>query len=143
MTVKQISVFVENKPGKLAELTGLLRQHDIDMRALSIAEAQDFGIVRIIVNDSYNTACVLKDAGYVMSITPVLAAAIDDKPGALDTILDILGEADINLEYTYAFLGRVKGKAYMIMRVSNVEAAVDALNGKGVRLYGQNDLAEL
>lgn len=143
MTVKQISVFVENKPGKLAELTGLLHQHDIDMRALSIAEAQDFGIVRIIVNDSYNTACVLKDAGYVMSITPVLAAAIDDKPGALDTILDILGEADINLEYTYAFLGRVKGKAYMIMRVSDTEAAVDALNGKGVRLYDQNDLAEL
>lgn len=143
MTVKQISVFVENKPGKLAELTNILHQNNIDMRALSIAEAEDFGVVRIIVNDSYNTACVLKDAGYILSVTPVLAAAIDDKPGALDAILDILGEAGINLEYTYAFLGRVHGKAYMIMRVSDNEKAIDALSAKGVSLYGQNDLENL
>lgn len=143
MTVKQISVFVENKPGKLAELTNVLHQNGIDMRALSIAEAEDFGVVRIIVNDSYNTACVLKDAGYVLSVTPVLAAAIDDKPGALDAILDILGEAGINLEYIYAFLGRVHGKAYMIMRVSDCDKAVDALAAKGVHLYDQNDLENL
>lgn len=143
MTVKQISVFVENKPGKLAELTNVLHQNSIDMRALSIAEAEDFGVVRIIVNDSYNTACVLKDAGYVLSVTPVLAAAIDDKPGALDAILDILGEAGINLEYIYAFLGRVHGKAYMIMRVSDCDKAVDVLTGKGVHLYDQNELENL
>ena len=87
MTVKQISVFVENKPGKLSELTEVLRRNSIDMRALSIAEAEDFGVVRIIVNDSYNTACVLRDAGYVLSITPVLAAAIPDEPGGLAHIL--------------------------------------------------------
>ena len=79
MTVKQISVFVENKPGRLAEMAALLGQQDIDMRALSIAEAEDFGIVRIIVDDAYNTAQVLKEAGYVFSITPVLAAAIPDE----------------------------------------------------------------
>ncbi|MBQ4050571.1 MAG: acetolactate synthase [Oscillospiraceae bacterium] len=143
MAVKQISVFVENKPGKLAELTNVLHQHEIDMRALSIAEAEDFGVVRIIVNDSYNTACVLKDAGYILSVTPVLAASIDDKPGALDAILDILGEADINLEYIYAFLGRVQGKAYMVMRVSDCEKAADVLTKKGIRLYDQTDLENL
>ena len=143
MTVKQISVFVENKPGKLAELTSVLHQNNIDMRALSIAEAEDFGVVRIIVNDSYNTACVLKDAGYVMSITPVLAAAIDDKPGALDAILEILGEADINLEYIYAFLGRVRGEAYMVMRVSDPDKAADVLAQKGIRLVGQSELENL
>ena len=143
MTVKQISVFVENKPGKLAELTNVLHQNNIDMRALSIAEAEDFGVVRIIVNNPYDTACVLKDAGYVMSVTPVLAAAIDDKPGALDAILDVLGEADVNLEYIYAFLGRIHGKAYMIMRVSDIEKAVEILTAKGVRLYDQNDLENL
>jgi len=87
MTVKQISVFVENKPGKLAELTDYLNQQDIDMRALSIAEAQDFGIVRMIVDDAYKTSQVLKNAGYVVSITPVLAVEMSDEPGSLYKIL--------------------------------------------------------
>lgn len=93
MTVKQISVFVENKPGQLAEFAALLRKNSIDMRALSIAETQDFGILRIIVNDSYKTACVLKDEGYVFSITPVLAVAVPDQAGSLYEILKVLGTA--------------------------------------------------
>ena len=92
MTVKQISVFVENSAGKLAELTEYLNQHDIDMRALSIAETQDFGIVRMIVNDAYKASCVLKEAGYVASITPVLAVEMPDEPGSLFRILKILGD---------------------------------------------------
>lgn len=83
MTVKQISVFLENKPGRLYELTKVLRENQIDMRALSIAETPDFGILRLIVDDSYKTACVLKDAGYICSITPVLAAEVADEAGAL------------------------------------------------------------
>ena len=98
MTVKQISVFLENKPGMLAEFVSVLRQNKIDMRALSIAEAPDFGIARAIVTDSYNTACVLKEAGYVFSITPVLAVAIPDEPGSLSSILNLLAENNINLE---------------------------------------------
>lgn len=143
MTVKQISVFVENKPGKLSELTEVLRRNSIDMRALSIAEAEDFGVVRIIVNDSYNTACVLRDAGYVLSITPVLAAAIPDEPGGLAHILEALGEAGINLEYTYAFLSRQKGLAYMIMRVGDNEKAIEALSQKGIRLFCQHEIANM
>ena len=104
MTVKQISVFVENKAGKLAELTEYLHQHDIDMRALSIAETQDFGIVRMIVDDSYKTSCILKEAGYVVSITPVLAVEMPDEPGSLSGIVKTLGDGGINLEYMYAFL---------------------------------------
>ena len=83
MTVKQISVFLENRAGCLAEFTKVLRENGIDMRALSIAETPDFGILRIIVDDSYQTACLLKDAGYIFSITPVLAAAISDHAGGL------------------------------------------------------------
>ena len=143
MTVKQISVFVENKPGRLAEMVALLGQQDIDMRALSIAEAEDFGIVRIIVDDAYNTAQVLKEAGYVFSITPVLAAAIPDEPGGLSRILDLLGENGINLEYTYAFIAREKGLAYMIMRVTDNEKAIEVLSGQGIRLVCQHEIAEI
>ena len=143
MTVKQISVFVENKPGRLAEMAALLGQQDIDMRALSIAEAEDFGIVRIIVDDAYNTAQVLKEAGYVFSITPVLAAAIPDEPRGLSRILDLLGENGINLEYTYAFIAREKGLAYMIMRVTNNEKAIEVLSKQGIRLVCQHEIAEI
>ena len=143
MTVKQISVFVENKPGRLAEMAALLGQQDIDMRALSIAEAEDFGIVRIIVDDAYNTAQVLKEAGYVFSITPVLAAAIPDEPGGLSRILDFLGENGINLEYTYAFIAREKGLAYMIMRVTDNEKAIEVLSKQGIRLVCQHEIAEI
>ena len=143
MTVKQISVFVENKPGQLAEFTALLRQNNIDMRALSIAETQDFGILRIIVNDSYKTACVLKDEGYVFSITPVLAVAVPDQAGSLYEILKALGDSGINLEYTYAFITRKKDLAYMVMRVADNEKAAQVLTQHGVKLITQEELDAL
>ncbi len=143
MTVKQISVFVENKPGRLAEFTNVLRNNNIDMRALSIAETPDFGILRVIVNDPFETACVLKDAGYIASITPVLAARVADEPGSLFKILDILAEANINLEYTYAFLTREKDSAYIIFRVEDNDRAVEVLSKNGVTLITQDKLAKL
>ena len=132
MTIKQLSVFVENKPGKLAEFTKLLSEHGIDMRALSIAETPDFGILRVIVDDPYQTTCVLKDADYIFSITPVIAVAIPDEPGSLSRIVDILGAGGINVEYTYAFITRNKDLAYMIFRVENNEKAIDVLTKNGV-----------
>ena len=143
MTVKQISVFLENKPGQLGEFTRLLEDHQIDMRALSVAEAEDFGILRLIVDDPYKTACVLKDAGYICSITPVLAVEIPDRPGGLVEILNILGQGHINLEYMYAFTARCKDRAYMIFRVADAEAAVKELNGRGVKLICHDEMAEL
>ena len=119
MTVKQISVFLENRPGKLAEFTDVLSENNVDLRALSLAEAEDFGIARIIVNDVYNASTVLKDAGYVFSITKVLAVEMPDEPGALSRVMRILGNQEINLEYMYAFTSRKKGTAYMILRVED------------------------
>ncbi len=143
MTVKQISVFVENKPGRLAEFTNVLRNNNIDMRALSMAETPDFGILRVIVNDPFETACVLKDAGYIASITPVLAVKVADEPGSLFKILDILAEADINLEYTYAFLTREKDSAYIILRVEDNDKAAEVLSKNGVTLISQDKLSSL
>ncbi len=143
MTVKQISVFVENKPGRLAEFTNVLRNNNIDMRALSMAETPDFGILRVIVNDPFETACVLKDAGYIASITPVLAVKVADEPGSLFKILDILAEANINLEYTYAFLTREKDSAYIIFRVEDNDRATEVLSKNGVTLISQDKLASL
>ena len=143
MTVKQISVFLENKPGCLSDFAKVLQQNEIDMQALSIAEAPDFGIARVIVDDSYKTACVLKDAGYVFSMTPVLAAAIPDKAGSLCRILEVLGENAINIEYTYAFTGRQKDRAYMILRVGEPGKAAELLANAGIQLVTQEGLAEL
>ena len=143
MTVKQISVFVENKPGQLAEFTKLLRQHNIDMRALSIAETPDFGILRVIVDDSYKTACILKDAEYIFSITPVLVVPIEDEAGGLDKILTILAENGINLEYTYAFITRNKDLAYMIFRVTDNEKAMEVLSQHGIKTICQDQLSSL
>lgn len=140
MTVKQISVFVENRPSTLASFAKVLAENEIDIRALSISETRDFGILRIIVDDSYKTACVLKDAGYVCSITPVLAAELTDEPGSLYKILDILSQHDINLEYTYAFITRKQNMAYMIIRVEDNEKAENILEENGVHLVSQEEL---
>lgn len=143
MTVKQISVFVENTAGKLAEFTRVLCKHNINMRALSLADTRDFGILRLIVDDSYKTACVLKDEGYVFSITKVLAVAIPDQPGCLYKILTILGDNDINIEYTYAFNHKTQGMAYMIFRVEDNEKAVEVLTKEGVKIIDQEHLHEI
>ncbi len=143
MTVKQISVFVENKPGKLAELTDYLHQHDIDMRALSIAETQDFGIVRMIVDDAYKASQVLKESGYVVSITPVLAVEMSDEPGSLYKILKVLGDGGVNLDYTYAFLSQKAATAYMVLRVENNEKAIEVLEKSGIRPVCQDTIAAL
>lgn len=143
MTAKQISVFLENKPGQLTEFTKLLNKNHISMHALSLADAEDFGILRIIVDDSYQAACVLKEAGYVFSITPVLAVEIPDKPGSLVNILEILGQNNVNLEYTYAFTARKEDCAYMIFRVADNEEAIRVLNQNGIKLVCQSELSGL
>lgn len=142
MSIKQISVFLENQPGALNAMTGVLTEHGIDMRALSLAEASDFGIVRLIVDDVYKTTTVLKDAGYVHSLTAVLGVAIPDVPGGLNKLLQILTEANVNIEYMYAFLGRAE-RAYMIFRVQNEAAAASALKAAGIRLVEQEEISKL
>ena len=143
MTINLISVFLENTPGQLAEFTRLLEKAQIDMRALSIAETQDFGILRLIVDDPYKTVSVVKDAGYICSITPVLAVEITDKPGSLVKMLTALSGGGVNIEYTYAFTARKKDMAYMVLRVNDSDKAVRVLMQNQVRPVSQEDLAGL
>lgn len=143
MTVKQISVFIENKPGTMGGLTEVLSKNNIDMRALSLAETSDFGIARIITDDVYHAMQVLKEEEYVCSVTKVLAVAIPDEPGALARVIRHLGDAGVNVEYMYAFITRKKDVAYMIFRVEDNEAAIKVLTKKGVKLVCQDDLDQL
>ena len=144
MNIKQISVFLENKPGALYGMTGVLAQNKIDMRAFSLAESSDFGIARIIVDDVYNAANVLKEAGFIYSLTPVLGVAIPDTPGGLNKVLQVLTDAKVNVEYMYAFLGGKEAEhAYMIFRVADNAAAVAALAARGIQVVEQETISKL
>jgi hypothetical protein len=144
MAIKQISVFLENKPGTLKEMTKVLANAGVDMNALSLAETKDFGIVRIIVDDVYETANVLRESGFVCSMTPVVGVMIPDVVGGLDRVLEILSAADINLEYMYASLGGKKqNDAYMILRVENCEKAESALRAGGIYVLSQENASDM
>ena len=144
MNIKQISVFLENKPGSLNAMTHILAEHNVDMRALSLAETKDFGIVRLIVDNVYTATTVLKDAGYIHSITPVLAVAIPDEPGGLNNVLQVLGDGGVNVEYMYAFLGGKNSEhAYMIFRVTDNEKAIEVLNRNKITLVSQDHICDL
>lgn len=144
MSIQQISVFAENKPGTMKGLTDVLAANRIDMRALSLAEAKEFGIVRIIADNVYAAVTALKDAGFIYSITPVLGVAIPDEPGGLTQVLNLLYNAEVNVEYMYAFLGgKNADSAYMILRVQDEAAASAALQAGGIRLVDQEEIAQI
>ena len=143
MSVKQISVFLENRPGALLGMTRVLAEHGVDMRAFSLAESSDFGIARIIVDDVAKTTSVLREAGYVNNVTPVIAVAVPNTPGGLNRALDVLCEAGVNVEYMYAFVGGDSDGAYMIFRVADDEKAAGALRAAGIRLAEQEELEKL
>ena len=142
MTVKQISVFLENKSGQLAEFTKTLSDNNIDMRTLSIAETAEFGIVRVIVNDPDKTISLLKEAGYICAITHVIGVVVPDIPGGLYSVLAVLEKNDINLEYTYAFTSKKKDGAYTIFHVGEKDTlkAINVLTENGVEVVTQQGL---
>jgi hypothetical protein len=119
MSVYQISVFLENRAGQLADITGILAQEHIDMRALTIAEASDYGVLRLIVDDAEKTANILLNHGYIVSMTPVTVIAVPDRPGGLAEVLAIMKEGDIDIEYMYAMSTKTIGTAYMVFRISD------------------------
>ncbi len=143
MFIKQLSVFVENKPGRLAEITTILEQRQIDIRALSIADTTDFGILRLIVNNPDEAEKSLKEAGFAVSLTQVIAIGIDDKPGGLAKALKLLYNADIGVEYMYAFVSRKGEKAYVILRLVDNEKAVEMFKHNGVELLECSDIYSL
>ena len=134
MTIKQISVFLKNRPGKLAEFAAVLSAQKINLRAISVAEAADFGIVRIIVDDVFNAVTILKSENYVCTITDVLAVEVRDEPGMLANMIGVLGTEGINIEYMYTILGKKSDVAYMIIRTNNDSEAVKILESKGFKL---------
>ena len=142
MSIKQLSVFLENRPGKLFELTALLAEKGIDMRALSIAETTDFGIARLIVNDAYGAAQVLREGQFIAQFSDVLAFAVPDEPGGLHNLLSEFNAAQVNIEYMYAFLGGKRGQAYMIFRVTNTEIAEKALVERGLKSLTLEEIEE-
>ena len=143
MSVKQISVFLENRPGALCEMTKVLADEAIDMRAFSLAETSEFGIARILVKDVYKAITVVKDAEYITSVSEAVAVAIPDVPGGLHSVIKAVADAGINLEYMYCFLGGKSGKAFLVCKVADVAAAESALSAKGAVLVEQDELAEL
>ena len=142
MSVMQISVFLENKPGTLKKMTSVLAANKIDMRATSLAETKDFGIARLVVDDALAAVNTLKENNFVASLTPVLAIEIPDETGGLDKLLSVFDEAKVNIEYMYAFLGGKRGQAYMIFRVTNTEIAEKALVERGLKSLTLEEIEE-
>lgn len=134
MFIHQISVFVENRAGRLADITGVLASNSIDIRALSIADTTDFGILRLIVDQPEKAVEALKAGGITVSKTEVIAAKLSDEPGALHKILSVLCDEGIVVEYVYAFLTRKDADACVILRVENNVKAVEALQRAGEKL---------
>lgn len=134
--IHQISVFLENRSGQLAEITHLLAENGIDIRAISIAETSDYGLARMIVDDAPKASSVLLEAGVILSMTPVCAVEVPDTPGGLAAFLQLLAEADVDVEYMYSLFTHRDGRAYMVVRVSD-EAALTAHN---IKLVGMDEL---
>ena len=127
MQAEQISVFLENKAGRLAEVAGILAEAGVNIRALALADTSDFGVLRLIVNDNQRAVEVLKKRGFTVGKTDVVAVEVEDRPGGLYRILEILNAAGVNVEYMYAFVTQSGNNAIMIFRFDNIEEAVNIL----------------
>lgn len=132
MQVEQISVFLENKSGRLSEVTAILAEAGINIRALALADTSDFGVLRLIVDNNDRAIAALKDNGFTVGKTKVLAVQVGDRPGGLNHILTLLKAGRINVEYMYSYVRHTGQNAVMIFRFDNIEAAVETLTAKGV-----------
>ena len=142
MAITQITVFLENRPGQLAAAVRLLSGAGVNLRALSLADTKDFGLLRLIVDDVPKAKAVLSEHSIVLE-TPVIAARMDDVSGALDRILQLLESTQVNVEYMYAFTGATAGRAYVVLRVDDAKIAEDALQNGGVALLTDEELSEI
>ena len=143
MKVSQLSVFIENKSGRLADVTRALADADINIRALSIADTIDYGLLRLIVNDPVAARNALSNAGFTVTLTEVLAIEVPDKPGGLAGIIEILAGAGINIEYMYAFVGTSGENAIVVFRIERLDEAIPILQQKGVRIMTGDELHSL
>lgn len=143
MSIKQLTVFVENKQGAMVSITETLAENNVNLRALSIAETESFGILRLIVNDEETAVKTLKEKDYLIKVTDVVGVKIGDAPGKLSAALDVLDKAGINVEYLYAFMARTEKHAYVVLRVENNDAAEKALEDAAFHLITDADINKL
>ena len=143
MAIKQLTVFIQNKKGTVVSVTDILSKNNINLRALSIAETQDFGILRLIVNDEKAAEKVLAETGYLIKVIDVVGVKIGDAPGKLTAALDVLDKADINVEYLYAFMARTERHAYVVLRVENNDVAESVLTDAGFKMITEADINKL
>ncbi|MCL2010331.1 MAG: acetolactate synthase [Synergistaceae bacterium] len=142
MIVDQISIFIENKLGALAEVTGVMGDAGIDLRALSLADTTEFGVLRLIVDDPKRAYSLLREGGFVVSMTQALTVPIDDVPGGLATALKVLTDENVSVEYAYAFISRRKGKAYVVLRVEDNEYAQGILVKHGIEMLAKGNILD-
>lgn len=140
MRISQISVFLENEAGRLANVAKILGGAEVNIRALSIADTADFGILRLIVDDPERAAAVLRGAGLTVSLTDVIAVEMPDRPGGLAQVLDALADARVNIEYMYAFVTQSAEGAVVVFRVDQLDEAIGALIARGLRLLSGDDV---
>ena len=140
MSIHQISVFLENRTGQLAEITNLLAKNGVDIRAISIAETADYGLARMIVDDAPKASGILLQHGDILSMTPVWAVEVPDKPAGLADLLATLAESHIDVEYMYSLFTHRDGYAYMVLRISDEEKFTAALTEHGIKVVGAEEL---
>ena len=143
MTIPQISVFLENKAGQLADITGILSENQVNMRAINIAETADYGVLRLIVDDAAKASSILLEQGFILTMTPVVGVAVPDTPGGLSNVLSVISRAEIDVEYMYSVFGQKDGQACMIFRVEDNAAASAALSARGIRTLKQEEIDRL
>lgn len=143
MKVEQISIFLENKSGRLAEITDVLAKNGVNIRALSLADTADFGILRLIVDDIEKTALLLKEGGFTVGTNEVVAVVLPDRPGGLSGILSALQGKSVNVEYMYAFGQRSEGNAVLIFRFDELERAIDTLQKAGFKILKREEVLAL
>ena len=142
MSIRQLSVFVRNEAGRLQEITDCLYENNIDIRALSIAETSEFGILRLIVDDIDKAVSALQEEGYIVRITDVIGCKLEDRPGGLAKIVKVISEIGVNMEYMYAFLTKTDS-AYLVIRVEDNEAVEKALHERNIPLLTEDDVTAL
>jgi len=143
MIVEQISVFLENKTGRLSEVTLVLAEAGVNIRALSVADTSDFGVLRLIVDDNAKAEKALKNNGFTVGKTNVVAAEVKDEPGGLNAILSLLNKADINVEYMYAFVQKSGDNAVMIFRFDHIDGAIKLLKENGINMVESSKIYTL
>lgn len=140
MTIPQISVFLENKAGQLADITGILSENQVNMRAINIAETTDYGVLRLIVDDASRASSILLKQGFILTMTPVVGVAVPDTPGGLSRVLSVISDAGIDVEYMYSVFGQKDGQACMIFRVADSDGMTAVLEKSGISTIAGEDL---